>query len=850
MGKEIRALVWLGLAVACFGADGQPGRIAFVSRQGSANHIYLMGVDASGIGSNPTRLTTDTEPENYPSWSPDGKRLAYQRDFNGSGIYVINADGTGPQRLSPTPGFDVTPSWSPDGTKIIYARLHEAPQPNKPPLTDIRVMNADGTGDRAILANTVFSVEPRWSVNDSIVFMSLMNGGTLDVYVINLDGTGLRRLTNGANNGDPVWSPDGSKISFGSDREEGNKLNIFAMNADGSNVVQLTHVDVPYEAGDTNWSSDGKKITFEHDINGMKQSDPNAFAEVWTMNADGSGAATTTIQCSNVGCAPSWQPRKDVVARKTSDAQVVFQSGIPGNPSSPQEIFTMNLDGSNRTQITSDGLNKFLPRFSPDGTQLLYTKFLEGGYNAANARPDVVVYDFASAKETRLTFGGTAFQPVWSPDGKRIAFGSLAGDSLWIMNGDGSNARMAGSPSLGPDDKRWNDFAWSSDDWILFVVGQNTGGCFKTRLDKIRPDGSARTKVTDGGSNCTPAGMEQSGDADPGFSADGKTIYSSRGFPRALAGMPTQTERRLYSFSSDEWQPGKVETDLSLPSPPDCIEGVPKGSPYDARILLFRACAGEPHTGVTLTDATGSYRTWIADGFGPDWNPVRPPTIATNSVVNAGSFLPQVSAGALASVFGTNLATATVSASGPFPTILGGVSVTVNGQAAPIFFVSGGQVNFQVPWETATGSAKVVVNNGLSSNTATVPVLTAAPGLFVGPTGWAIVQNADFSINGPANPAKVGRTVVAYLTGSGTVNPAAVTGGISPLNPLAKVIAEVGATIGLTDSHVAFAGLTPGFVGLLQMNIVLPANLATGDYPLQVRINGESSNSATISITK
>ena len=80
------------------------------------------------------------------------------------------------------------------------------------------------------------------------------------------------------------------------------------MNADGSNLLQVTHFEVPIEAGDTNWSSDGKKIVFERDINGMKQSDPNAFAEVWTMNPDGSDAATTTIACSDVGCAPRWKP--------------------------------------------------------------------------------------------------------------------------------------------------------------------------------------------------------------------------------------------------------------------------------------------------------------------------------------------------------------------------------------------------------------------------------------------------------------------------------------------------------------------------------------------------------------
>ncbi|HEX9603288.1 MAG TPA: hypothetical protein VF973_05995, partial [Myxococcales bacterium] len=150
------------------------------------------------------------------------------------------------------------------------------------------------------------------------------------------------------------------------------------------------------------------------------------------------------------------------------------------------------------------------------------------------------------------------------------------------------------------------------------------GGCFKTRIDKVRPDGTARTQVSDGGPSCTLPGKEQCGDADPGFSADGRTIYSSRGFPVAPSGAPPSfTERKLYAFSSDAWYAGKPEQDLSLPSQPSCIEGVPKESADGRRILLFRACFdGTSSTpGVYLSDPAGSYRTFVADGFGPDWNP-------------------------------------------------------------------------------------------------------------------------------------------------------------------------------------------------------------------------------------
>jgi Tol biopolymer transport system component len=300
----------------------------------------------------------------------------------------------------------------------------------------------------------------------------------------------------------------------------------------------------------------------------------------------------------------------------------------PGSNNLAWEIAVMNLDGSGRRRLTSDGKFHFLPHFSPDGTKIAYTTFAVGGYGDPNAETDIFVYDLATGQETQLTHTNIAVQGVWSPDGRRIAFGSYHNDSISIMNADGSNPQVIARPSGTPDDLVWGDFAWSSDDWILFTVGQNIDNCFKVRTDKIRPDGTSRTQVTDGGPNCTPAGREQSGDADPGFSPDGKTIFSSRGFPVSPAGAPSNvTERKLYSFSSDPWYPGKPENDLSLPSEPRCIEGVPKVSPNGNQILLFRYCfdTGAVVGGVYLTDTAGSYRQLVAQGFGADWNPAWKP---------------------------------------------------------------------------------------------------------------------------------------------------------------------------------------------------------------------------------
>jgi len=313
------------------------------------------------------------------------------------------------------------------------------------------------------------------------------------------------------------------------------------------------------------------------------------------------------------------------VAPPAAKPQIVFEGpGVPGTDSS-QELYTGNLDGTNIVQITNDGLNKFLAHFSPDGTRLVYTKFLSGKFGDPAPESDIFTYSFASGSETRLTTLGSGFQAAWSPDGQQIALGNYDGTGLYLIRSDGTGLSLVAEPSGALDDIRWHDFLWSSDNWIYFVVEQDTGNCLKVRLDKIRPDGASRTQVTDGGPNCTPPNMEPYGDADPGISADGKTIYSSRGLS-PLPADPAQTLRHLYAYSSDAYTPGKVETDLSIASKPECTVGVPKGSPDGKQILVFLFCPDDmEHVGVNVTNTAGSSWSFISEGFGPDWNPTTQP---------------------------------------------------------------------------------------------------------------------------------------------------------------------------------------------------------------------------------
>ncbi len=231
------------------------------------------------------------------------------------------------------------------------------------------------------------------------------------------------------------------------------------------------------------------------------------------------------------------------------------------------------------------------------------------------------------------------------------------------------------------------------------------------------------------------------------------------------------------------------------------------------------------------------------------------PAIGANGVGNAASFATRISPGALAAVFGTGFGNSTYQADDgrPWPTTTpNAVSVQVNGVPAPLYFVSPGQINFQVPWATpTTGTVNVaVLVNGGSSNAAPVAAGTAAPGLFYDPaSGNAIVQNTpDYSLNSTSNPAPAGSTIIAYLTGTGPVSPAATTGTPAPTSPLSWSTAAYSAKIGSATATVSFAGLTPGFIGLAQMNIVVPAGLASGVYPLSVTIDGQTSNSGNIAV--
>jgi len=232
------------------------------------------------------------------------------------------------------------------------------------------------------------------------------------------------------------------------------------------------------------------------------------------------------------------------------------------------------------------------------------------------------------------------------------------------------------------------------------------------------------------------------------------------------------------------------------------------------------------------------------------------PAIASGGVQNGATFLPTaVAPGSVVTIKGTNLAGLRGAAMAtPLANSMGGVTVSVNGMPAPLFYVSPTQINVQLPYEVTPGAAALSVNAcGGTSAVANFTVAAAAPYILLGGGTQALIQNPDYSLNTPARPAHAGDTVTVYLIGIGALDNAVATGAAAGTSVLSRAKATSSATIGGQPAQVAFLGLTPGFVGLAQANIVVP-NLGgsqftlNGQYNLTLTVGGVASNTVQLNV--
>jgi hypothetical protein len=273
---------------------GANGKIAFIQaagHQGSEHNVWTMNADGTGQ----TQLTT-SDHAGAPAWSPDGQKIALARYVDGNtDIWVMNADGSNMTRLTTDPEFDFDPAWSPDG-RIVFVTLrdhnpYQFGSCQVPCNYELYAMNADGSNQtRVTYTPDIDEGAPDWSPDGTRI---AFEGSTWDtgqevarIYTINPDGSDQRALITG---GLPSWSPEGNRIAFTNGQ-------VWTMNADGSGLVQVTHLSSGF-ARDAVWSPNAGQIAAYRCSSGCPP------YQVFVVNSNG-GSIETNVA---TGTQPAWQ---------------------------------------------------------------------------------------------------------------------------------------------------------------------------------------------------------------------------------------------------------------------------------------------------------------------------------------------------------------------------------------------------------------------------------------------------------------------------------------------------------------------------------------------------------------
>lgn len=299
MRRAWRALIVLALPGCAdklpSGPAGVPGRLVFATNRNFGQwDLYLMNPNGTNMGQLDPSLANDL----WANWSPDGNRIVFQSDripqagdsvnYN---IFVIGVDGTGLTKLTTDLANDIQPAWSPDGTKIAFATDRDSGD------YEVYVMGAAGTNPVRLTTMPGEDGQPAWSPDGSkLAFAHASPTDSIsDIFVMNAaDGSNPVNLTPGTgafNDVTPAWSPDGTKLAFASERS--GQLEIWVMNADGTNPRQLTRGSAPAEF--PSWSPDGAEIAYDSD------------GHIWIMYADGSQPTRITKQLY-ADVIPRWRP--------------------------------------------------------------------------------------------------------------------------------------------------------------------------------------------------------------------------------------------------------------------------------------------------------------------------------------------------------------------------------------------------------------------------------------------------------------------------------------------------------------------------------------------------------------
>jgi Tol biopolymer transport system component len=524
-------------------------RIIYHTRSGSDSEIHIVNWD----GTNDVKLAGGSQgQEDDPVISPDGSMIAYFATHTGSwALYVMDPAGNNQHPITANTVFNSVASWSPDSKMLVFTPYHNTESPSF-----VASVNADGSGYKELTRSSESDGEPVWSPDGSRIAFDCYVNGMNQICSMKADGSDRQTLTHqpGGNTG-LAWSPDGKQIAFTSWRDsaapnscdDGNcNFEIYVMNADGSKQTRLTND--PAEDWNPAWSPDGSRIAFISLRNETRKPSDCGDAcnsEIYVMNADGS---RVTRQTNNTtpDWNPHWRPQLSLVSQAlavptiTPTPLAAITAGGRGQLTywaqvgSPVNIYLVDLNGTAKdAQVLAQGE---APSWSPDGNQIAYVTYPSGGGG------EITILDISSGQSRKLTQStdNNEWEPAWSPDGKLIAF-SRDHQEIDVINADGTNEQRLFSgketyyaPGWSPDGTRLvflkgsGDFGaslmtanrdgsgmrevaadadwsspgdWSPDGrWIAYGCSQQGG-----QVCLIRPDGSSEKVLTRESTNGSPS---------------------------------------------------------------------------------------------------------------------------------------------------------------------------------------------------------------------------------------------------------------------------------------------------------------------------------------------------------